>query len=103
MNAQRLRHTSAEAVALDHDRDQRAHIATHGAHRKRQQRRTRRAVYVVVAEEHDALARANRDADLRSGALDWLVARKGSYGTWSTTQATIAAMNPNTHAFAIDE
>lgn len=39
-----------------------------------------------------ALARANRDADLRAGALDWLVARKGSYGTWSTTQATIAAM-----------
>jgi hypothetical protein len=39
-----------------------------------------------------ALARANRDADLRAGALDWLALRKGSYGTWSTTQATIAAM-----------
>jgi len=39
-----------------------------------------------------ALARANRDGDLRAGALDWLVARKGSYGTWSTTQSTIAAM-----------
>lgn len=39
-----------------------------------------------------ALALAKRDADLRAAALDWLVARRGPHGTWSTTQATIAAM-----------
>jgi uncharacterized protein YfaS (alpha-2-macroglobulin family) len=39
-----------------------------------------------------ALALAGRDAELRVGALSWLVAQRGRYGTWSTTQATIAAM-----------
>ncbi|MBI5537016.1 MAG: hypothetical protein HY898_30120 [Deltaproteobacteria bacterium] len=39
-----------------------------------------------------ALAVAGMQPELRAGALDWLVARRGSYGTWSTTQATIAAM-----------
>lgn len=39
-----------------------------------------------------ALALAGLSPDLRAGALDWLVRRRGSRGTWSTTQATIAAM-----------
>jgi hypothetical protein len=39
-----------------------------------------------------ALALADQHADLRSGALDWLVRLRGARGTWSTTQATIAAM-----------
>lgn len=39
-----------------------------------------------------ALALGKVHPGLRAGALDWLVARKGSHGTWSTTQATIAAM-----------
>ncbi len=39
-----------------------------------------------------ALALGQVHPDLRAGALDWLVARKTSHGTWSTTQATIAAM-----------
>ncbi len=39
-----------------------------------------------------ALALGAMEPELRSGALDWLVARRGAYGAWSTTQATIAAM-----------
>lgn len=39
-----------------------------------------------------ALALAGTSPDLRSGALDWLVRRRSPRGTWSTTQATIAAM-----------
>jgi uncharacterized protein YfaS (alpha-2-macroglobulin family) len=39
-----------------------------------------------------ALALAEMQPELRAGALDWLVARRGARGTWSTTQATIAAM-----------
>jgi hypothetical protein len=39
-----------------------------------------------------ALALTGQHADWRSGALDWLVRRRGARGTWSTTQATIAAM-----------
>jgi uncharacterized protein YfaS (alpha-2-macroglobulin family) len=39
-----------------------------------------------------ALALGAMEPDLRAGALDWLVARRDSRGTWSTTQATIAAM-----------
>jgi uncharacterized protein YfaS (alpha-2-macroglobulin family) len=39
-----------------------------------------------------ALALAQLRPDLRAGALDWLVVRRSAHGTWSTTQATIAAM-----------
>ena len=39
-----------------------------------------------------ALAMAAMEPELRAGALDWLVTRRGPLGTWSTTQATIAAM-----------
>lgn len=39
-----------------------------------------------------ALALASMEPELRSAALDWLVSKKGARGTWSTTQATIAAM-----------
>jgi uncharacterized protein YfaS (alpha-2-macroglobulin family) len=39
-----------------------------------------------------ALALAGMQPELRAAALDWLVARRGAWGTWSTTQATIAAM-----------
>jgi hypothetical protein len=39
-----------------------------------------------------ALALTGQHAELRSGALDWLVRLRGARGTWSTTQATIAAM-----------
>ncbi|MFO0741427.1 MAG: alpha-2-macroglobulin family protein [Labilithrix sp.] len=39
-----------------------------------------------------ALALAGLHPELRAGALDWLVRRRGARGTWSTTQATIAAM-----------
>ena len=39
-----------------------------------------------------ALMLAGIGADLSAGALDWIVASRNSYGTWSTTQATIAAM-----------
>jgi hypothetical protein len=39
-----------------------------------------------------ALSLGGVAADVRAGALDWLAARRGAYGTWSTTQATIAAM-----------
>jgi hypothetical protein len=39
-----------------------------------------------------AFAVAKRDPELRNGALDWLVTRRGHRGTWSTTPATIAAM-----------
>src|SRR5262249_40066748 len=39
-----------------------------------------------------ALAVAQRNPELRAAALDWLVSRRGAYGAWSTTQATIAAM-----------
>jgi hypothetical protein len=39
-----------------------------------------------------ALARAELAPELRNGALSWLVRRRGAHGTWSTTQATIAAM-----------
>jgi hypothetical protein len=39
-----------------------------------------------------ALALAGLHPSHRAGALDWLVARRGAHGTWTTTQATIAAM-----------
>ncbi|MEO6576042.1 MAG: alpha-2-macroglobulin family protein, partial [Polyangiaceae bacterium] len=39
-----------------------------------------------------AFALAAMQPELRAGALDWIVARRSSYGTWSTTQATVAAM-----------
>lgn len=39
-----------------------------------------------------AFAVAGAQPELRAGALDWLVARRGAWGAWGTTQATIAAM-----------
>jgi hypothetical protein len=39
-----------------------------------------------------ALALAAMEPEIRASALDWLASQRGAYGTWSTTQATIAAM-----------
>jgi uncharacterized protein YfaS (alpha-2-macroglobulin family) len=46
----------------------------------------------VTALATHALAVAGRDTELRAGALAWLVTRRNGYGTWSTTQATIASL-----------
>ncbi len=46
----------------------------------------------VTALATHAFALLSMQPELRAGALDWLVARRNAYGTWSTTQATVAAM-----------
>lgn len=46
----------------------------------------------VTALATHALAVASLQPELRAGALNWIVEQKGAYGTWSTTQATVASM-----------